>query len=105
VSVDRGSPPFTGKFSGKQNDQGAETTMTTQFACYPASDSDIPQARAFVCYTGGSNGGGAPGAGGGPPRYGSSNGGPPPYGPPPGSGSDYGPPGGGPPNGPPPGVE
>jgi hypothetical protein len=103
ISVDRSAPPYTGKFAGSQQDQGAETTLSAQFACYPASDADIPQARAFVCYTGGSGGDGPPQ--GGPPPYGASNGGPPPYGPP--SGGGYGPPpGSGPPNGPPPdGVE
>jgi hypothetical protein len=105
IEVDRSAPPFTGKFSGKQEDQGAESTITAQFACYPASDVDIPQARTFVCYTGGSGAGGPPPAGGpsaygppdgGPQAYGRSGGGsPPPYGPPPG----------GPPNGPPPDIE
>jgi len=95
ISVQRSAPPFTGKFTGKQDDQGAETTLTAQFACYPASDSDIPQAKAFVCYTGGSNAGGP--RPGGPPDGGA-------YGPP-GSRPGYGPPDGGPPNGPPPGVE
>ena len=51
ISVERSAPPFTGKFSGSQNDQGAQTTITAQFSCYPASDADIPQSRAFVCYT------------------------------------------------------
>jgi hypothetical protein len=110
ISVDRGSPPYTGKFVGKQEDQGIQDTMTAQFACYPASDSDIPQSRAFVCYSAPTNEGGSAGGppshrAGSPPPYGPPPGsdpsyGPPPYGPPP-----YGPPGGGPPNGPPPGVE
>jgi hypothetical protein len=78
--------------------------MTAQFACYPANDADIPQAKAFVCYTGGSNSGRANDSGG-PPPYGPPNGGPPPYGPPTGGGPPYSSPGGGPPNGPPPGVE
>jgi len=105
VEVDRSAPPFTGKFSGRQEDQGAESTITAQFACYPASDVDIPQARTFVCYSGGSNAGGPPTAGG-PPAYGPPDGGPQAYGrsgggsPPP-----YGPPAGGPPNGPPPDIE
>jgi U1 small nuclear ribonucleoprotein len=115
ISVDRSAPPYTGKFAGSQEDQGAQTTLSAQFACYPASDADIPTARAFVCYTGGSGAGGPPPAGGppsygpppngGPSAYGPPNGGPPPYGPP--NGGGYGPPpGGGPPNGPPPdGVE
>ena len=104
VTMDRSAPPFTGKFTGKQEEQGAESTITTQFACYPASDSNIPQARTFVCYTGGSDAGGPPPGGaptsygpppnGGPPPYGSANAGPPPYGPP-----SYGPPPGGPPSG------
>ena len=92
ISVQRSAPPFTGKFSGKQDDKDAETTLTTQFACYPASDSEIPQAKAYVCYTGGSNGG---------PRTGD----PPAYGSPAGR-FPYGPPSGGDPsNGPPSGVE
>lgn len=52
INIQRSAPPFTGKFVGTQEDQGDETTMTAQFACYPASDSALPQARAFVCYTG-----------------------------------------------------
>ena len=55
ISVERSAPPFTGKFTGKQDSQGMESTITAQFACYPASDADIPQAKAFVCYTAGSN--------------------------------------------------
>ncbi|HXN85157.1 MAG TPA: hypothetical protein VN867_03755 [Candidatus Binataceae bacterium] len=104
VSVERSAPPFTGKFVGKQEDQGIENTMTAQFACFPANDADIPQTKAFVCYSGGSNSGGADGSGG-PPPYGPPNGGPPSYGPPPGGGPPYGSPNGGPPNGPPPDVE
>ena len=92
ISVQRSAPPLTGKFSGKQDDKDAETTLTAQFACYPASDSEIPQAKAYVCYTGGSNGG---------PRTGD----PPAYGSPAGR-FPYGPPSGGDPsNGPPSGVE
>jgi hypothetical protein len=52
VTVQRAAKPFTGKFVGKQEEQGAETTMTAEFACYPASDSALPQVKAFVCYTG-----------------------------------------------------
>jgi hypothetical protein len=100
VSVERNAPPFTGKFSGKQEDQGIENTMTAQFACYPASDSDIPQNRAFVCYSAPTNENGSTG---GPPFR--RAGGPPPYGPPPGGGPSYGSVGGGPPNGPPPDIE
>jgi hypothetical protein len=100
ISVDRGSPPYTGKFVGKQQDQGIQDTMTAQFACYPASDSDIPQSRAFVCYSAPTNEGGSAS---GPPSHRAS--GPPPYGPPPGSDASYGPPDGGPPNGPPPSIE
>ena len=93
ISVQRSAPPLTGKFTGKQDDKGAETTLTAQFACYPASDSDIPQAKAFVCYIGGSNNGGR--RAGVPPASGFAA-----------SGSPYGPPsGGGPSNGPPQGVE
>jgi hypothetical protein len=95
VSVERSAPPFTGKFTGKQEDRGAETTMTAQFACYPAHDADIPQSNAFLCYTGGSN------AGSPPPRGSSDRGA---YGPP-GGGPGYGPPDGSAPNGPPSGVE
>jgi len=93
ISVERDAPPFTGKFSGTQNDQGAQTTITAQFACYPASDTDIPQARAFVCYT-------APSKQTNTPAYG-----PPPnaYGPPPG-GRTYGA-NGSAPNAPPPDIE
>jgi hypothetical protein len=109
VSVDRGSPPYTGKFSGKQDSQGIQSSITAQFACYPAHDSDIPQANAFLCYAGGSSGGpsnGGPPSGygppsGGPPSY-DSNGGPPPYGPPNGGPPSYGPNSYGPPNGGPP---
>ena len=86
ISVDRSAAPFTGKFSGKQDEQGAESTITAQFACYPASDADIPGARAFVCYTGGSGAGGPPPAGGpgayvpppNSPPFGAARGGPPP---------------------------
>ena len=62
-----------------------QSSITAQFACYPASDSDIPQAKAFVCYTAGSNG--ADHRGGGP------------------EGHAYGPSANGPPNGPPPDIE
>jgi hypothetical protein len=93
ISVQRSVPPLTGKFSGKQDDKDAEITLTAQFACYPANDSDIPQARAYVCYTGGSNNGGPRTVD--PPAYGS-----------PARGSLWGPPsGGGLSNGPPSGVE
>jgi len=108
VSVDRGSPPYTGKFVGKKEDQGIENTMTAQFACFPATDTDIPQSKAFICYTAPTKDNGSAGGS----SYGPSGGG---YGPPPRSGSGYGPPAGGgqygpppdggPPNGPPPGVE
>ena len=80
ISVERSAPPFTGKFSGKQDDQGAETTLTAQFACYPASDSDIPQAKAFVCYTApakANNQSGAAAAYGPPPDAGTPSGAPP----------------------------
>src|SRR5579872_783969 len=101
ISVDRGSPPYTGKFVGKQEDQGIQDTMTAQFACYPASDSDIPQSRAFVCYSAPTNESGSAGV---PPSH--RAGGPPPYGPTSGSDASYGPPsGGGPTNGPPPDIE
>jgi len=50
LTVQRGVSPFDGKFVGKQEDQGAETTMTVQFACYPANDSALPQTRVFACY-------------------------------------------------------
>ena len=50
LTVQRGVPPFEGKFVGKQEDQGTETTMTVQFACYPANDTALPQARVFACY-------------------------------------------------------
>ena len=51
ITVQRSAPPFEGKFVGKQEDQGAETTITAEFACYPATDSALPQTRTFVCYT------------------------------------------------------
>ena len=54
ITVQRGAPPFEGKFVGTQKDQGAETTITAEFACYPASDSALPQTRTFVCYSAGS---------------------------------------------------
>ena len=82
VIVERKALPFTGKFSGKQEDQGIENTMTAQFACYPASDSDIPQSKAFVCYSAPTNENGSAvsspfrRAGGDPPA-GSPNGPPP----------------------------
>ena len=44
ISVERSAPPFTGKFTGQQDSQGMQSSITAQFACYPASDSDIPQA-------------------------------------------------------------
>jgi hypothetical protein len=77
VTIDRGSPPFTGKFAGKKEDQGVENTMTAEFACFPATDTDIPQGKAFVCYTA-------------PPRENASAGAPP-YGPS-GGAPSYGPP-------------
>jgi len=95
VSVERSTPPFTGKFIGKQEDQGAETTMTAQFACYPAHDVDIPQSNAFLCYTGGSNAG-SPSPVSSSDRHAYA---------PPGGRPSYGPPDGDPPNGPPSGVE
>ncbi len=103
ISVERSAPPLTGKFTGKQDSDGMQSTITAQFACYPAHDADIPQSNAFVCYTGNQAGGGPPS--GGPAAangYGPPSGG---YGPPPNGGPGYGPPDGGPPNGPPPGVE
>jgi hypothetical protein len=80
ISVERSAPPYTGKFSGKQDSQGVQSTITAQFACYPAHDADIPQSNAFVCYTGNSDASGPPpgarrdGAGYGPPGSGSQNG-------------------------------
>jgi hypothetical protein len=50
VSVQRNASPFKGKFVGEQKEQDAETTITAEFACYPASDSALPQTKAFVCY-------------------------------------------------------
>jgi len=86
VTIDRGSPPYTGKFAGKKEDQGMENTMTAEFACFPATDTDIPQGKAFVCYTA-------------PPRENASAGAPP-YGPA-GGAPSYGPPTrGGPPSAP-----
>jgi hypothetical protein len=97
ISVDRGAPPYTGKFTGQQDSQGVQSTITAQFACYPAHDADIPQSNAFICYAGNSNSGG-------PPSGGPSDGGA--YGSPPNGRQGYGPPpDGGPPNGPPPGIE
>ena len=55
ISVDRGAPPYTGKFTGKQDTEGMQSSITADFACYPAHDADIPQTNAFVCYTGQSN--------------------------------------------------
>jgi hypothetical protein len=83
ISVERSAAPFNGKFTGQQDSQGMQSSITAQFACYPASDYDIPQAKAFVCYAG-SNGG-------------EHRGGP--------EGHAYGPPANGPPNGPPPDIE
>jgi hypothetical protein len=97
ISVDRGSPPYTGKFTGQQDSQGVQSNITAQFACYPAHDADIPQSNAFICYAGNSNSGGPPS---GPPPDGAA------YGPPPSGRQGYGPsPASGPPNGPPPGIE
>ncbi len=62
-----------------------ESNITAEFACYPARDADIPQAKAFVCYTAGSNGGDH--RGGGP------------------QGNANGPSGNGPPNRPPSAIE
>jgi hypothetical protein len=96
ISIERSAPPYTGKFSGKQNTQGVQSTITAQFACYPAHDADIPQSNAFICYIGNSNSGGPPS---GPPPDGAA------YGPPSG-GQGYGPAANGsPPNGSPPGIE
>ena len=89
INVERSAPPFTGKFTGSQNDQGAQTTMTAQFACYLASDADIPQARTFVCYT-------APAG-----QNGAANGVPSGYGPAPAAGPRYSWSGPGPAGGPP----
>lgn len=111
ISVERTAPPLTGKFTGKQDSDGMQSTITAQFACYPAHDADIPQSNAFVCYTGNQGAGGPPSGGPAASGYGPPSGG---YGPPPSggpgygpsaSGPGYGPPDGGPPNGPPPGVE
>jgi len=55
ITVQRGAPPFEGKFVGKQEDLGAETTMTAEFACFPATDPALPKTRTFVCYTAASN--------------------------------------------------
>jgi hypothetical protein len=89
ISVERSAPPLTGKFTGKQDSSGMQTTITAQFACYPAHDADIPQSNAFVCYTGNPNAGGPPSSG----RSDAGGNGPP------AGGSGYGA------NGPPPGVE
>jgi hypothetical protein len=89
ISVERSAPPLTGKFTGKQDSSGMQTTITAQFACYPAHDADIPQSNAFVCYTGNPNAGGPPPGG----RSDAGGNGPP------AGGSGYGA------NGPPPGVE
>jgi hypothetical protein len=111
ISVERSAPPLTGKFTGKQDSDGMQSSITAQFACYPAHDADIPQSNAFVCYTGNQAAGGPPSGGPAASGYGPPSGG---YGPPPSggpgygpsaSGPGYGPPDGGPPNGPPPGVE
>jgi hypothetical protein len=102
ISVERSAPPLTGKFTGKQDSDGMQSTITAQFACYPAHDADIPQSNAFVCYTGNQGAGGPPSGGPAASGYGPPSGG---YGPPPSGGPGYGPPDGGPPNGPPPGVE
>ena len=99
ISVERSAAPFTGKFVGRQQDQGVENTMTAQFACYPASDSDISQSKTFVCYSAPTSENSSASG----PRF-RPAGGAPSYGPPPGDGASYGSTGG-PPNGPPPDIE
>ena len=96
ISVERSAPPFTGKFTGTQASQGMQSSITAEFACYPASDADIPHARAFVCYAGGSNPGG-PSSSGGPPNRGSDG--------QPGGRGSYSQPNEAQPNGPPVGIE
>ena len=61
VTVDRADQPFIGKFSGTQQ-TAATTTLSAQFACYPAHDSALPQNQAYLCYVaaGGSPSGEAP---------------------------------------------
>lgn len=80
VTVQRNANPYVGQFIGKrtpkstsgqnsqtgsgdnsqtgqssQSDQSSKpkppTSLTTQFACYPATDSAMPQTKAFMCYS------------------------------------------------------
>ena len=72
VTVQRNANPYVGQFIGKrtpkpnsgdnsqtgqssQSDQTSKpkpaTSLTAQFACYPATDSAMPQTKAFMCYS------------------------------------------------------
>ena len=50
VTVERNSAPYLGSFDGKQK-KGSGADLNTEFACYPAHDSALPNTNAFVCYT------------------------------------------------------
>ena len=72
VTVQRNANPYVGQFVGKripkpnsgdnsqtgqssQSDQSSKpkppTSLTAQFACYPAKDAAMPQTKAFMCYS------------------------------------------------------
>jgi hypothetical protein len=65
VTVQRNALPYVGAFSGQRTQtaqasdsgtdsgsgQSAPTSLSAQFACYPAKDSALPQTKTFVCYS------------------------------------------------------
>ena len=56
ISVERSAPPFTGKFTGKQDSRrDAKLPSRPSSHAIRRSDADIPQSKAFVCYTAGIN--------------------------------------------------
>ncbi len=50
VTVERGSAPYTGTFTGKQTTSGGSDNLSTRFVCYSAHDPAFAQTKAFVCY-------------------------------------------------------
>jgi hypothetical protein len=50
VTVQRGAPPYTGTFTGRQATSSGTDNLRTEFACYPAHDPDFAQTKTFLCY-------------------------------------------------------
>jgi hypothetical protein len=50
VTVQRGAPPYTGTFTGRQSTSSGTDNLRTEFACYPAHDPDFAQTKTFLCY-------------------------------------------------------